>query len=99
MLPACKQLTSQKRYTIDVLLQKKTSIKEIANTINVHYSTVYRELKLNKDVYHYHHGVAQCKSDNRKHRMRKPRRFTIDTRKRIFSLIISKQWSPGQVRG
>ena len=99
MLPACKQLTSQKRYTIDVLLQKKTSIKEIANTINVHYSTVYRELKRNKGVYHYHHGVAQCKSDNRKHRMRKPRRFTIDTRKRIFSLIISKQWSPGQVRG
>lgn len=94
-----KHLTSQQRYTIDVLLQKKTSIKEIANTINVHYSTVYRELKRNKGVYHYHHGVAQRKSEDRKHRMRKPRRFTLDMRKRIFTLIVSEQWSPEQVRG
>lgn len=94
-----KHLTSQQRYTIDVLLQKKTSIKEIANTINVHYSTIYRELKRNKGAYHYHHGLAQRKSDYRKHRMRKPRRFTLDMRRRIFSLIISEQWSPEQVRG
>lgn len=94
-----KQLTSQQRYTIDVLLQKKTPIKEIANTIKVHYSTIYRELKRNKGVYHYHHGVAQQKSDERKRRMRKPRRFSLDMRKRIFSLIVTEQWSPEQVRG
>lgn len=94
-----KQLTSQQRYTIYVLRQKEMSIKEIANTINVHYSTVYRELKRNKGKYHYHYGVAQRKSDERKHRMRKPRRFTLDMRKRIFSLIVSEQWSPEQVRG
>ena len=38
------QLTSQQRYTIFVLRQKNVAIKDIADTIGVHYSTVYREL-------------------------------------------------------
>jgi len=39
------QLISAQRCTISVLLKKKMSVKGIADTINVHYSTVFHELK------------------------------------------------------
>ncbi|MCI5980827.1 MAG: helix-turn-helix domain-containing protein, partial [Muribaculaceae bacterium] len=38
-----KQLTSEQRYTISVLLQKKFSLSFIAETIGVSVSTVSRE--------------------------------------------------------
>ncbi|MGP1351350.1 MAG: transposase, partial [Hoylesella marshii] len=93
------QLTSAQRYTIFVLLKKNVSIKDIADTINVHYSTVYRELKRNKGRHHYHYGVAQKQCDERKRRMRKPRKFSINMRKEIFALMVNEQWSPEQIRG
>ncbi|MGI6573447.1 MAG: helix-turn-helix domain-containing protein [Fermentimonas sp.] len=65
-----KQLTREQRHTIQVLLEKKVSVKEIASAINVHYSTVYRKLKRYKGKYHYHHGLAQKLYDERKRRMR-----------------------------
>ena len=40
-----KQLTSGQRYTISILLQKKTPKSEIAELIGVDRSTVYREIK------------------------------------------------------
>ena len=42
-----KQIISEQRYTINVLLQKKMSKKDIAKAINVDLSTIYRELKRN----------------------------------------------------
>ena len=42
-----KQIISEQRYTINVLLQKKMSKKDIAQAINVDLSTIYRELKRN----------------------------------------------------
>lgn len=93
------QLTSQQRYTIFVLRQKNVAIKDIADTIGVHYSTVYRELKRNKGTHHYHYGIAQHKCDERKHRMRRHRKFSIDMRKRIVSLLVCEQWSPEQIKG
>ena len=38
-----KQIISEQRYTINVLLQKKMSKKDIAKAINVDLSTIYRE--------------------------------------------------------
>ncbi|WP_081439493.1 helix-turn-helix domain-containing protein [Hoylesella marshii] len=38
---------------ISVLLKKNMSVKDIADTINVHCSTVYRELKCSKGRHHY----------------------------------------------
>ena len=45
-----KQLTSEQRYTISVLLQNRTKQKEIAKAINVSPSTVSRELRRNSGV-------------------------------------------------
>lgn len=93
------QLTSAQRYTISVLLKKKMSVKDIADTINMHYSTVYRELKRNKGRHRYHYGIAQSQCDERKRRMRKHRRFSIGMRKEIIALMVNEQWSPEQIRG
>lgn len=75
------------------------SVKDIADTINVHYSTVYRELKRNKGRYHYHWSVAQKQCDERKRRMRRHRKFSLEMRKEIIALMVNEQWSPEQVRG
>jgi len=45
-----KQLTSEQRYTISVLLQKKCSLSFIAKTIGVSVSTVSREKRRNSNV-------------------------------------------------
>ena len=42
-----KQLTSEQRYTISVLLQRKCTKKEIAHAIGVSNSTITRELRRN----------------------------------------------------
>ena len=56
-----KQLTSEQRYTISVLLQNGTRKKDIAKAINVHPSTVTRELKRNSGVRgHYNWKTAQA---------------------------------------
>ena len=93
------QLTSEQRYYIEVSLQNKMSKKMIAEHLNVHVSTVYREIKRNGGKYRYHHRLAQDKCDGRKHRMRGIRTFTLDMRKRIFSLMVQEQWSPEQIKG
>lgn len=93
------QLTPQQRYYIEVSLQNGKSKKEIAESINVSLSTIYRELKRNRGVHRYHHRLAQQKCDARKHRMRAIRTFTLEMRKRIFSLLVDEQWSPEQIKG
>lgn len=46
------QLTLVQRNTIFVLLRKKMQVKNIAETINVHYSIVCHELKRNRERHH-----------------------------------------------
>lgn len=94
-----KHLTKEQRYAIDVLLKKNVPVKAIAATINVHYSTVYRELQRNRGEDLYHYGVAQEKSDARKLGMRKHHKFSIAMRKEVLNLLINEQWSPEQIHG
>lgn len=93
------QLTSEQRYFIEVSLQNGMSKKMIAENLKVHQSTVYREISRNKGIHQYHHKLAQQKCDERKHRMRAIRTFTLAMRKRIFSLLVDEQWSPEQIKG
>lgn len=94
-----KQLIEKQRYHIRLSLQKGLSKKEIADDIKVHVSTVYREIKRNKGEYQYHDKLAQRKYEERKCRMRAIRSFTIPMRKRIFTLLVDRQWSPEQIKG
>ena len=64
-----KQLTSEQRYTISVLLQKKCSLSFIAKTIGVCVSTVSREKRRNSNVQGVYDGrLAALKARRRKAR-------------------------------
>lgn len=95
-----KQLTSEQRYTISVLLQKKFSLSFIAETIGVSVSTVSREINRNsneKGIYNCHLAILRArrrKSNNPGNRSVKPY-----VRSRVFELIRHEQWSPEEVSG
>jgi IS30 family transposase len=93
-----KQLTSEQRYTISVLLQRKCSLIFIADTIGVSVSTVCRERKRNsnaKGVYDGHLAVLRTK--RRKGKTPGNRSIPPYVRSRVFELIRKEQWSPEQV--
>lgn len=95
-----KQLTSEQRYTISVLLQKKFSLSFIAETIGVSVSTVSRERRRNsnaKGVYDARAAVLKVK--RRKARTPGNRRIAPYVRSRVFELIRKEQWSPEEVAG
>ncbi|MDY6891883.1 MAG: helix-turn-helix domain-containing protein, partial [Pseudomonadota bacterium] len=54
-----QQLTEGKRYQISVLLAQGSSATAIARAVEVHRSTVYRELKRNSDQEAYDPEHAQ----------------------------------------
>lgn len=92
-------LTSEQRYTIDVLLQQKKSRKEICETIKISQSTLCRELKRNSGKLGYHCKQAQVKADDRKRRLQNYRNLTMELRKFIREKITQEQWSPAQIVG
>ena len=95
-----KQLTSEQRYTISVLLRQNLPKKEIATAINVHVSTLYREVKRNSSPYtgKYGYTVAQRIADKRKLRYQRPRKLTPNVRTTIIGYL-KKDWSPKQISG
>lgn len=96
-----KQLTREQRYTIYVLLQKGKSKKEIASTIGVNKSTVYREINRNRSEKHhrYHWIKAQEYTKDRRERLKKSRTIGSDVRRKVVELLKSEQWSPKQISG
>ena len=67
-----KQIISEQRYTINVLLQKKMSKKDIAKAINVDLSTIYRELKRNSGSHnHYNWETAEANARRKKGHLQK----------------------------
>lgn len=94
------QLTSGQRYTIFALLQKGFSKKEIALTIGVHYSTVYRETNRNSSPYtgQYRPVCAQRMAERRKRRFQKPRKLTPEVRATVIKYL-KQDWSPQQITG
>ena len=92
-------LTSEQRYTIDVLLRQKKSRKEISQTIGVSESTLCREIRRNSGQRGYHWQQAQVKAADRKRRLQNYRNLTLEIRKFIRSKITEEQWSPAQIVG
>ena len=95
-----KQLTSEQRYTISVLLQKKMTLSFIAETIKVSVSTVSREIKRNSNaqgVYNCHVAVLKL----RHHKSKTPGNRSVSpiVRSKVFGLIRKEQWSPEEVSG
>ena len=95
-----KQLTSEQRYTISVLLQNRTKQKEIAKAINVSPSTVSREIRRNSGVRgRYNWETAQANAVQTKRR--KPGNHSInkEVMEEAKHLLVTEQWSPEQIFG
>ena len=95
-----KQLTSEQRYTISVLLQKRTKQKDIAKAINVSASTVSREIRRNSGVRrHYNWETAQANAVQTRRRKPGNRSVDKDVMEEAKRLLITEQWSPEQISG
>lgn len=92
-------ITSEQRYTIDVLLRQKKSRKEIAETIGVSESALCREIKRNSGQRGYHYKQAQVKAADRQRRLQNYRNLTLELRKIIREKMTQEQWSPAQIVG
>ena len=95
-----KQLTSEQRYTISVLLQKGMRKKDIATAIKVPPSTITREIRRNGGKRgHYDWEAAQGNASC--HKRRSPGNHAVkpDTREEALRLLTEGQWSPEQISG
>lgn len=95
-----KQLTSEQRYAIFVLLQKGESQKDIAKAIKVSPSTISRELRRNSGVRgHYNPETAQANAAYNKRKHPGNRSISDSIMQEARQLLILRQWSPEQISG
>ena len=95
-----KHLTKEQRYQIQTYLQCGKSIKFIAESLNVNKTTIYRELKRNSSSSSiYSAEEAHEKSQIRKQRYRRFRKFNDEMKQFIDEKLQKHQWSPEQITG
>ncbi len=90
------QLTQEQRYQIHALLKMGHQQTEIAETLEVHKSTVSRELRRNKGLRGYRPKQAQQKAMRRRNHAR--RRIMPGTWQ-LIEAKIRQEWSPEQISG
>ncbi len=95
-----KQLTSEQRYTIYVLLQKGTRRKDIAKAIKVSPSTISRELIRNSGTRGEYNWETAQRNAVRKKRG-KPGNHSKDksVKDEAIRLLVRERWSPKQISG
>lgn len=95
-----KQLTSEQRYTISVLLSKGLKKKEIAEAIGVSNSTITRELQRNsskRGIYKWE--IAQKQAEKRSKRTPGNRAISKAIWSSVKHYLVDEQWSPEQISG
>ena len=95
-----KQLISEQRYTISVLLSKGLKKKEIAEAIGVSNSTITRELQRNsskRGVYKWE--IAQKQAEKRSKRTPGNRAISKAIWSSVKHYLVDEQWSPEQISG
>lgn len=95
-----KHLTKEQRYQIKAYLKCGKSVPFIANALNVHKTTIYRELKRNaRKRGSYDPNYAHQLANERKERFAFNRKFTFTMKKRVIRYLVEEQWSPEQIVG
>jgi IS30 family transposase len=94
---AHSQLTLAKRYKISAYLQAGISKSRIAMFIDVHRSTVYREVKRNTTNGRYHPEAAHQKDLERKHQAKN--RKISDQAWSLVETLLKLDYSPEQISG
>ena len=95
-----RQLSPEERYMLAALRRQGLNQSEIARALGRHRSTVCRELRRNSTRAdgRYRASTAQERTNGRRSRSRRNRRFTA----RDFALVddlLCRQWGPEQVAG
>lgn len=94
-----KQLSKEERIRMETLLSEGLSKSEVAQRLNVHRSTIYRELDRNvNNRGKYYATKADEIAQIRKVRFRQYRRFTTVVKKFVDEKI-KEDWSPEQIVG
>ena len=94
-------LTQDERSRLAALVAAKISMRKIADLLNMHHSTLSRELADNKDGQgHYDPIAAHKKAQQRKSRSchGKPRKIAGALQERII-VHLKEHWSPEQIAG
>jgi len=94
-----KHLTQEQRYQIEALLKINISKPQIAKILNVHISTIYREIERNtakrgRTAKEYKARIAQKRTDNRHKNKFKKIWLTEELKQRISKLLRYQKWSP-----
>lgn len=92
-----RHLTLEQKYQIQILLNADHSADQISARLQVHRSTIYREIKRNSVDGIY---LASEAEEKRKSRYKGQKKKIIgNTAKRIERLLRHEQWSPEQIAG
>ena len=95
-----KHLTKEQRYQIKAYLDCKKTKTFIANALNVHKSTICREIKRNsRKNGSYNPDFANELAEERKERFTYNRKFTPAVEKFVLEKLVNEQWSPEQIVG
>lgn len=98
MQPAYRRVNYEKRCQIQAWLETKISVAEIAERLNVHRSTVYREIKRNSQSKRsYFANVAQGKSNTSFKRCRRQRVFFDHSKFTFIHQKLKDGLSPDQI--
>ncbi len=94
-----KKLNLELRYKIEALLESGKNKTEIASIVEVHKSTISRELSRNtptkgKYAFKYRAEYANAKAIEREQNKPRHRRFTMDQLEYIRDKIKTQRWSP-----
>ena len=93
-------ITLEQRIKIETLLKAGHKASFIAKQLNVHCSSIYRELKRNKtNTEKYNAAFAQELSKEQKERFSHRRSFTFSMEKFIREKLSKEQWSSEQIWG
>jgi transposase, IS30 family len=91
-------LTKEQRYTISVLRKENVSIPQIAKSIGVNKTTVYREIERNGDPKKKTYDSDKAQKKYEKRLRNKPRRTSFDEPQKILVRnLLSLEWSPEQI--
>lgn len=92
-------LTRDQRCQIYTLKKRGDSVSIIANELDVHRSTIYRELKRNKGKRGYRFKQANEKAVQRRHYISSKRRKMTSNTISVIEEKLRLQWSPEQIAG
>lgn len=91
-----KQLTQEQRYQIGAWFRTGMNKSEIAKEVNVHKSTISREIKRNGGGRWKYNPSRACRAARERHRLKKKHRIDCQTWARVERLL-GIEWTPEQI--